>query len=192
MGQGSALCVCLFQWLSSIVEIAIRQQVSSLDRFENSRLTQLRVQEFLSFLGSSFPDWLPKFAEFQRQIRVCQFKNALEGRCVQMLKERRDEIVNARAKEKEVAGRSNPRATNSSSAPAGTPQAGGTGIRDIDKLDIVPFVLKEIGVLRRDITTTKEELLEIIKQRNMLKEDQYSRFVCACSELSNTVWLPRG
>ena len=47
MGMGAKLCTQLFKWLTSIVEISIRQL------------------EFLAFLTSSFPDWLPQMIELQ-------------------------------------------------------------------------------------------------------------------------------
>jgi hypothetical protein len=47
MGSGSKFACQLFHWLTSVVEIAQRQQ------------------EFLAFIASSFPDWLPTMYEHQ-------------------------------------------------------------------------------------------------------------------------------
>lgn len=67
MGQGSKFCVQMFEWLSSIIEISSRQQ------------------EFLMFLASNFPDWLPKLYEIQASMRKCEMDRAINDRCMEVL-----------------------------------------------------------------------------------------------------------
>eukprot|EP01032_Pedospumella_encystans_P016914 gene16914-19277_t len=68
MGMGSKICVQLFKWLSSIVEVAARQQ------------------EFLALIASSFPDWLPKLYELQKSARGAELEIELNKKCIQVLK----------------------------------------------------------------------------------------------------------
>jgi hypothetical protein len=67
MGMGSKICVQLFKWLSSIVEVAARQQ------------------EFLALIASSFPDWLPKLNDLQKSARAAEMEIELNKKCLQVL-----------------------------------------------------------------------------------------------------------
>lgn len=67
MGMGAKLCVQLFQWLGSIVDISLKQQ------------------KFLTFLTSKFPDWLPQMVEIQREIRGIEFANAIDLKTMEVL-----------------------------------------------------------------------------------------------------------
>lgn len=67
MGLGSKICCQLFKWLTSVVEIAIRQQ------------------EFLSLIATSFPDWLPKLNGLQASARYAEFDYELNKKTYQLL-----------------------------------------------------------------------------------------------------------
>lgn len=67
MGMGSKICVQLYKWLTSIVEVAARQQ------------------EFLALIASSFPDWLPKLHEYQKSARSAEMEIELNKKCIQVL-----------------------------------------------------------------------------------------------------------
>ena len=76
MGPGAKLCCQLFKWLLSLMEIAERQQ------------------EFISFFSTSFPDWLPRLVDLQRDYRAIEFKFVLETKCMNILKDIREQITN--------------------------------------------------------------------------------------------------
>lgn len=67
MGLGSKMCVQLFKWLTSIIEVAQRQQ------------------EFLSLIATSFPDWLPKLHDLQKSSRFCEFEIELNTKALDVL-----------------------------------------------------------------------------------------------------------
>ncbi len=67
MGMGSKICCQLFLWLTSIIEIAGRQQ------------------EFLSLIATSFPDWLPKLYDLQKAARISEFEIELNKKCMSVL-----------------------------------------------------------------------------------------------------------
>eukprot|EP01034_Spumella_vulgaris_P022575 gene22575-28708_t len=67
MGAGSKICCKLFQWLTSIIEVAGRQQ------------------EFLSLIATSFPDWLPKLYDLQKASRVSEFEIEMNKKCMSIL-----------------------------------------------------------------------------------------------------------
>ena len=69
MGMGSKFCVQLFDWLNSIGEVAMRQS------------------SFLSFLATSFPDWLPQLYDIQREKRKAEFDYVLNERCIEALED---------------------------------------------------------------------------------------------------------
>lgn len=68
MGMGSKICVQLFKWISSIIEVANRQQ------------------EFLALIASSFPDWLPKLLDLQSSVRYHEMELILNKKCLELLK----------------------------------------------------------------------------------------------------------
>jgi hypothetical protein len=67
IGMGSKMCVQLFKWLTSILDVAIRQQ------------------EFLSLIATSFPDWLPKLHELQKVQRAMEFELEVNGKALEIL-----------------------------------------------------------------------------------------------------------
>lgn len=67
MGMGSTFCSRMYMWVSSVVEVAAKQQ------------------EFLTFIAASFPDWLPKLYDIQRSIRKSEFDNIYFSRVIQIL-----------------------------------------------------------------------------------------------------------
>jgi len=69
MGMGSKFCMQLFDWLNSIGEVAMRQA------------------SFLSFLATSFPDWLPQLYDIQREKRKAEFDFVLNERCIEALED---------------------------------------------------------------------------------------------------------
>lgn len=69
MGMGCKFCMQLFDWLNSIGTVASRQS------------------EFLPFLASSFPDWLPQLHDLQREKRRADFEREINLRCIQALQE---------------------------------------------------------------------------------------------------------
>ena len=69
MGMGSRICCQLFKWITSIIEIATRQQ------------------EFLSLIATSFPDWLPKLNDLQKSSRANEFEIELHKKCLQILQD---------------------------------------------------------------------------------------------------------
>ena len=69
MGMGCKFCMQLFDWLDSIGTVAARQS------------------EFLSFLASSFPDWLPQLHDIQRDKRQKDFEREINMRCIEALRE---------------------------------------------------------------------------------------------------------
>jgi hypothetical protein len=69
MGMGSKVCIQLFHWLASVVEIAKMQA------------------QFISFITSSFPDWLPKLQGFQQSARALEQEIAIDERCFNYLDE---------------------------------------------------------------------------------------------------------
>lgn len=62
MGAGSKICIQLFRWLNSIIEVAQRQA------------------EFANFITSSFPDWLPKLQGYQRQARQVEMEIIIDDK----------------------------------------------------------------------------------------------------------------
>jgi hypothetical protein len=88
MGMGSRICCQLFKWLTSVVEIAIRQQ------------------EFLSLIATSFPDWLPKLNSLQCSLRFGEFEYELNKKCYAILNDhyetRKEDIPYIEILEKEM------------------------------------------------------------------------------------------
>lgn len=73
MGMGSKICCQLFKWVSSVTNVASRQQ------------------EFLSLIASSFPDWLPKLYEHQRGTRKGEMDGIVNRKCLELLSVMREE-----------------------------------------------------------------------------------------------------
>lgn len=69
MGPGSRICTQLFQWLSSMMEVATRQQ------------------EFLALIASAFPDWLPQLQDKQKVARQCALELSYMQTAYKMLDE---------------------------------------------------------------------------------------------------------
>lgn len=69
MGMGAKLCVQVFRWLNSIIEVATRQA------------------EFVGFITSSFPDWLPKLHEMQRHSRQIEAEIVIDEKALSYLQE---------------------------------------------------------------------------------------------------------
>lgn len=67
MGMGSKICIQLFKWMTSIIEVAQRQQ------------------EFLSLIASSFPDWVPKLIKLQASLRYHEFETIINKKCSELL-----------------------------------------------------------------------------------------------------------
>lgn len=67
MGRGNKFATQLFLWVNHIADIATRQV------------------QFLAFIASNFPDWLPKLYEIQSEIRKCEFHIHMTDRCIDTL-----------------------------------------------------------------------------------------------------------
>lgn len=67
MGRGCKICVQLFRWMSSMIEVALAQEA------------------FVAFLVESFPEWLPEFLELQHTSRKCEWDIAILEGCVEAL-----------------------------------------------------------------------------------------------------------
>ena len=67
MGTGSKLCSHLFTWVEGIIDVATRQQ------------------SFLTFIATSFPDWLRELNELQASSRSFEFNVAINSRCIDII-----------------------------------------------------------------------------------------------------------
>jgi len=69
MGQGSKCCTQVFKWVSSMVDVAIRQE------------------QFLGFIANVFRDWLPQLMDLQKLSRRHEFDVALLERKASMIED---------------------------------------------------------------------------------------------------------
>jgi hypothetical protein len=67
IGAGSRCCCQLYSWLTSIVDVHYKQP------------------EFLSYLTSTFPDWLRDLFQYRETRRKCEFDLALRLHCDELL-----------------------------------------------------------------------------------------------------------
>ena len=69
MGLGSKLAIQMFKWVNAVILVSKNQP------------------EFLYFIASPFPDWLPQLQKLQAESRYCDFNLAVANRTIDTIKQ---------------------------------------------------------------------------------------------------------